>query len=225
MNFEVCWICVWKTSRKSSRKHFFHLNFARNQWLLHFTNFSFLALQFYLCEKNLINLWHAAALWLDLFFCTKIQEKLTRKIIRTWCTTRRKLNRFLVWNKTGWELAREVCVCRWKRNSCSNDFCDFFQCDRVGVARGEISLSRSVMVAPSATTEIKKSFQCERESEQKGIFHFNGAESIFPWAQQLICSLPLKGVLEFSTWNANMCSLFIVKESNTYFLKFLLSLI
>lgn len=28
--------------------------------------------------------------------------KLTRKIIRTWCTTRRKINRFLMWNKTGW---------------------------------------------------------------------------------------------------------------------------
>jgi len=96
-----------------------------------------------LYEKNL---YYLAT---SFFLCTKFCLKLTRKIIRTWCTTRRKLNRFLMWNKTGWELEvwKQFLLQRFFNFLCGSLFqcggsrwffrtLPYFQCERIYVCWG-----------------------------------------------------------------------------------------
>lgn len=112
-----------------------------------------------------------------------------------------------------------------KRNSCSNDFCDYFQCDRVGVARGEISLS-FIYGGTLGYDRVKKIIPMRARIRAEGNFFISmGLNRYFHELNNLSCSLPLKGVLEFSSWNVNMCSLFIVEDLRVIFLKILASFI
>ena len=82
-------------------------------------------------------------------FVHQVCLKLTRKIIRTWCTTRRKLTRFLMWNKTGWELEvwKQFLLQRFFNFLCGSLFqcggsrwifrtLPYFQCERIYVCWG-----------------------------------------------------------------------------------------